>query len=118
MLVTDPDMRIKIKDIKKHKFFYVRYLLIIKQGIDWNKAQNRQLEPFYIPEVISKFDSSYFKPKVSESYNLNPPLMEDKQTLLSELFLTEAENYILSQNKKPLGDFGSHIINNNLLEYF
>ena len=44
--------------------------------------------------------------------------MEDKQTLLSEIFLTEAENYILSQNKKPLGDFGSHIINNNLLEYF
>ena len=30
MLVTDPDMRIKIKDIKKHKFFYVRDLFIIK----------------------------------------------------------------------------------------
>jgi len=52
MLVVDPEMRISIKDIKKHKFFI---------GIDWKKAKNRQLEPYYIPEVSGKFDISHFK---------------------------------------------------------
>lgn len=40
ILVYEPNSRFDIEDIKNHKFF---------KGVDWQKVQNKDLQPFYVP---------------------------------------------------------------------
>jgi serine/threonine protein kinase len=57
MLTTDPNMRISLEDIKKHLFF---------KDIDWKKAKDKQLDPFYVPELQGQYDYSKFVNKLTE----------------------------------------------------
>ena len=40
ILVTDPNLRFEIEDIKSHKFF---------RGIDWSQVASKQCKPIYVP---------------------------------------------------------------------
>lgn len=47
ILVPDPNLRYEIVDIKTHRFF---------KGMDWEKAARKQLEPPFIPTVVTPYD--------------------------------------------------------------
>lgn len=51
LLQKDFSNRIKIRDIKKHKFF---------DGVDWRKVHNKNLKPVFVPNITSHLDSSNF----------------------------------------------------------
>ena len=59
ILVTDPIMRISIKDIKQHPFF---------ESIDWGKAERLELDPPFIPDQLEPIDTyfPYAKPATRE----------------------------------------------------
>ncbi|AFN82459.1 rho-associated coiled-coil containing protein kinase [Encephalitozoon romaleae SJ-2008] len=48
-LITTKDKRIKIEDIKSHRFF---------EGIDWNRL--KELSPPFVPEISGDSDTSHF----------------------------------------------------------
>lgn len=48
-LITGPDRRLKVEQIKAHPFFY---------GVDWNVI--RQIDAPFVPRLRSITDTSYF----------------------------------------------------------
>ena len=63
ILVADPEVRLDIKDIMKHKFF---------EGVDWASVERRELQPPFIPR--SDFED------VATNLLLSPSLKQRKSS--------------------------------------
>ena len=74
-----------------------------------NKAKNRELEPFHIPDIAGKYDTSHFTSKNMEK--LGDIEYIDKPPTVDEYFQNDAKSFSNSANSKPLGDFRFHKIN-------
>ena len=57
ILIADPNMRLEIKDIMKHKFF---------AGVNWESVSDQQLDPPYIP--VDQSITDFLSPKVDPTF--------------------------------------------------
>ena len=72
ILVPDPEVRMEIRDIMKHKFF---------EGVDWNTVERRTLEPPYVPP---EFDLHNLMPPESVSTSLDIAMVSEEVTSMLE----------------------------------
>ena len=80
ILIADPNMRLEIKDIMKHKFF---------AGVNWDSVSDQQLDPPYIPadqsisDLLTPRGGSTFREKENDPINKDkgekmPPLISEQ----------------------------------------